>query len=132
MTEFDEVLAAEQAKDGDALRQALSKVQVPATVLMRLLLEDWHDLHEDIVFDLGLMGEPSAVGVILKAVNIPFAHLVEWGNLHAFQRKCAYALARISTEESRAALEILARSTDPHIREYGEEGLSKWPLPFRG
>jgi hypothetical protein len=132
MTEFDDVLAAERAMDGEALRQALSKVEVPASVLMRLLLEDWHDLHEDIVFDIGLLGEPSAVAVILKAVNIPFGHLVDWGNLHAFQRKCAYALARISTEESRAALEILARSTDPHIREYGEEGLSKWPLPFRG
>ena len=132
MTDFDDVLAAEQARDGNALRQALSKTQVPASVLMRLLLEHWHDLHEDIVFDLGLLGEPSAVQVILKAANIPFAHLVEWSNLHEFQRKCAYALARIATEESRAALETLARSTDPHIREYGEEGLSNWPAPFRG
>ncbi len=132
MTDFDEVLAAERAKDGEALRQALSKAKVPASVLMRLLLDDWHDLHEDIVFDLGLLGEPSAVEAIQKAVNIPFGHLVEWGNLHAFQRKCAYALARIGTEESRVALETLARSTDPYIREYGEEGLSKWPLPFHG
>ena len=132
MTDFDEVLAAERAKDGEALRQALSKAKVPASVLMRLLLDDWHDLHEDIVFDLGLLGEPSAVEAIQKAINIPFGHLVEWGNLHAFQRKCAYALARIGTEESRVALETLARSTDSYIREYGEEGLSKLPLPFSG
>ena len=132
MTEHHAVLAAERAKDGAALRQALSTERVPAPVLIRLLLEDWHDLHEDIVFDLGLLGEPSAVGTILKAVNIPFGHLVEWGNLHAFQRKCAYALARIGTEESREALEILASSTDPNIRQYGEECLPKWPLPYRG
>ena len=132
MTDFDEVLAAERAKDGEALRQALSKAKVPASILMRLLLDDWHDLHEDIVFDLGLLGEPSAVEAIQKAINIPFGHLVEWGNLHAFQRKCAYALARIGTEQSRVALETLARSTDSYIREYSEEGLSKWPLPFRG
>ena len=132
MTEFNQVLAAERAKDGDALRQALSKAEVPASVLIRLLLDDWHDLHEDIVFDLGLLGEPSAVGAIQKAINVPFDHLVEWGNLHEFQRKCAYALAHIGTEESRVALETLARSTDEYIREYGEEGLSKWALPFRG
>src|SRR6185312_978824 len=110
MKDFDEVLAAEQAKDGEALRQALSKAKAPASVLMRLLLDDWHDLHEDIVLDLGLLGEPSAVEAIQKAINIPFGHLVEWGNLHAFQRKCASALARIGTEESRVALETLARS----------------------
>ncbi|WP_237710323.1 hypothetical protein, partial [Rhodanobacter fulvus] len=45
MTDFDEVLAAERAKDGEALRQALSKAKVPASILMRLLLDDWHDLH---------------------------------------------------------------------------------------
>ena len=132
MTEHDVVLSAERAKDGAALRQALSGTQVPAPVLVRLLLEDWHDLHEDIVFNLGLVGEPSAVGAILKAVNIPFGHLIEWGNLHEFQRKCAYALARIGTEESRKALETLARSTDPSIRQYGEECLPMWPLPYRG
>jgi HEAT repeat protein len=132
MANHSEVLAAERAKDGAALRQALSTEQVPAPVLVRLLLEDWHDLHEDIVVELGLLGEPSAVGAILKAISIPFGHLVEWGNLHEFQRKCAYALARIGTEESREALEMLARSTDPYIRQYGEECLPKWPLPYRG
>ena len=132
MTEFDDVLAAEQAKDGQALRQALSTIQVPASVLMRLLLENWHDLHEDLVFELGLLGDPSAVEVIQKAVYIRFEHLVQWGNLHEFQRKCTYALARIGTEESRAALEALARSTDPSVRKYGEECLQKWPLPLLG
>ena len=132
MTKNDVVLAAERAKDGAALRHALSGTQVPAPVLVRLLLEDWHDLHEDIVFNLGLIGEPSAVGAILEAINIPFGNLIEWGNLHEFQRKCAYALARIGTEESRNALETLTRSTDPFIRQYGEECLPMWPLPYRG
>ena len=114
------------------LREALSMGQVPAPVLVRLLLEDWHDLHEDIVFELGLLGEPSAVSAIQRAINIPFGHLVDWGNLHEFQRKCAYALARIGTEESREALKMLARSSDPYISQYGEECLPMWPLPYRG
>jgi len=113
MTGIDKVLAAMHARDGDALRVALSKADVTAQVLMPLLLEDWHDLHEDIIFDLGLISHPNAVDVILKAANIPFEHLLEGGNLHEFQRKCAYALARIATETSRAALETLALSEDP-------------------
>ncbi len=132
MSECQEVIAAEQVKDGVALRLALAGTKVPASVLIRLLLQDWHDSHEDIVFDLGLLGEPSAVDAIQKAANIPFNHLVVWSNLHEFQRKCAFALARIGTTESRAALESLAHSADPHIRECGKEGLSKWPLPFQG
>lgn len=57
------------------MREALSKTDVTAQVLMPLLLEDWLDLHESTVFDLGLTREPSAVEVIIKAANVPFLHL---------------------------------------------------------
>lgn len=100
--------------------------------LSRLLLEGSHESHEDIVFKLGLIGDPCAVEAIAKAVRIPFAHLLKWDNLHEFQRKCAYALARIGTPESRAVLESLAAETDPFLKEYGEEGLQNWPMPFNG
>jgi HEAT repeat protein len=106
-----------------------SASRVPA--LLELLVEEGHDRHEDIVFELGLMGDPRAVAAIAKAVKIPFVELVRWDNLREFQRKCAYALARIGTNESKAVLEEMARSSDPDIREYGEEGLSYWPLPFK-
>ncbi|MFJ4144760.1 HEAT repeat domain-containing protein [Pseudomonas sp. NPDC089734] len=97
-------------------------------LLTRLLLDDRHDHHEDFVFELGLLGDASAVPAIAKAVTIPFPSLVQWDNLHEFQRKCAYALARIGTAESRAVLELMTGSDDPYLREYGEEGLSRWPL----
>jgi hypothetical protein len=98
--------------------------------LSRLLLDDSHESHEDIVFELGLIGDPCAVSAIAKAVHISFAHLVKWNNLHEFQRKCAYALARIGTSESRAVLESLAAESDPFLKEYGEEGLENWPMSF--
>ena len=60
-----------------------------------------------------------------------FEKLVRWGNLHEFQRKCAYALARIGTDESLAVLHDMARSSDDYLREYGEEALNHWPLPHR-
>lgn len=59
------------------MRVELSKADVTAQVLMLLLLDDWHDLHEDIIFDLGLIGDPNAVDVILKAANISFEYLLE-------------------------------------------------------
>lgn len=98
------------------------------STLTRLLLEETHERHEDIVFELGLLGDATAVPAIAQAVNIPFASLVRWGNLQEFQRKCAYALARIGTPESRAVLEHMASSADPDIQAYGEEGLARWPL----
>jgi len=102
-----------------------------APLLIELLARGEHERHEDIVFELGLIGAPTAVDAILKAAQEPFAYLEEWGNLHEFQRKCAYALARIGIAESRTALEQLASAADPYLREYGEEGLEHWPMPFR-
>lgn len=102
-----------------------------APLLIELLTRGEHERHEDIVFELGLIGDPGAVNAILEAAKKPFAYLEEWGSLHGFQRKCAYALARIGTTESRTALEQLASAADPHLREYGKEGLEHWPLPFK-
>lgn len=94
--------------------------------LSELLLDDSHEFHEDIVFELGLIGDPCAVSAIAQAVQIPFGHLVKWNNLHEFQRKCAYALANIGTPESRFVLEALASQSDPFLQEYGREGLEHW------
>lgn len=130
MEENDALLSACLAKDNDALRDAMaqSSKKESAALLAQLLLEDWHDSHEDIVFQLGLIGDPCAIAAIAKAIVIPFHHLVEWDNLHEFQRKCVYALARIGTAESLTTLEIIAQHPDPQLQTYGKEGLQKWPL----
>ena len=102
-------------------------------LLIELLTRDGHERHEDIVFDLGILGDPSATPAIAKAAETTFQYMVRWQNLHdvhEFQRKCAYALARIGTPESRKILEHLAHHSDPHLREYGREGLSNCPMPF--
>ncbi|WP_155518302.1 HEAT repeat domain-containing protein [Ralstonia solanacearum] len=102
-----------------------------APLLIELLGRGGHERHEDIVFELGLIGDPAAVNAVEKAAGDPFPYLEEWGNLRELQRKCAYALARIGTAESRAALERLAKHSDPYLREYSQEGLEHWPLPFK-
>lgn len=121
-------------KDEDAFSEAIRNVEDEALLVplySKILLEDWHQMHEDIVFDLGLIGDPRCVESIFKATTIQFKYLVEWQNLHEFQRKCAYALARVATEESKEALQTLSNHADPYIREYGKEGLVKWPLPYK-
>jgi HEAT repeat protein len=110
----------------DASPEGAKKV----TLLIELLVEEGHERHEDIVFELGLTGDPGAVPAIAKAIKIPFQELVRWGNLHEFQRKCVYALARIGSDESRAALQEISHSQDERLRQYGEEGLSRWPMPY--
>ena len=122
-------------QDCDELRDAVNAVKrdfAAAPLLALILLEDWHDSHEDIVFELGLIGNPGVVGAIASAVTTQFQSLIEWGNLHEFQRKCAYALARIGTDESRIALEKMVRSEDPYLRQVGQEGLDHWPMPYVG
>ena len=137
MASTQELLDLEQAvaeHDADALWSlvpALDGCSEAVPLLSELLLAHWHQSHEDIVFTLGLIGDLRAVNSIAKAVLRPFESLVKWNNLHEFQRKCAYALARIDTPESRAALEELAQHSDPHLKEYGVEGLGKWPIPYR-
>ncbi|MFZ2991214.1 HEAT repeat domain-containing protein [Ideonella sp.] len=94
--------------------------------LSKLLLDDSHEFHEDIVFELGLIGDRCAISAIAQAVQIPFEHVVNWNNLHEFQRKCAYALANIGTPESRSVLEALASQSDPYLQKYGREGPEHW------
>ena len=132
--DLNDLRKAIEGKDAEALWSIVPALkQCPASVplLSSLLLDDWHESHEDIVFTLGLIGDARAIGAIEQAVTVPFRSLVKFGNVPEFQRKCAYALARIATEESRLALERLAGHPDTQLREYGAEGLQKWPLPYR-
>ncbi|WP_370663883.1 HEAT repeat domain-containing protein [Massilia forsythiae] len=102
------------------LLQALEATpEGPARVdlLTKLLVTEGHDRYEDTVFELGLIGARNAVPAIVKAANTPFQEFIRWGNLQEFRRKCAYALARIGTDESRAALQGMANSSDVDLRE---------------
>lgn len=133
MNDHNDLHAALQSKDIDALWSALAQIskREGAPFLAKALLADWHESHEDIVFELGLIGDPRTTESVAEASLTTFEYMVKWDNLHEFQRKCAYALARIGSEESRAALGALAKHSDPHLRGYGEEGLRHWPLPYR-
>ena len=69
MSNHDELDAALQSRDIGALWGALGRMSKrdSAPFLARVLLEDWHDAHEDIVFELGLIGDPRTTDAIAKA-----------------------------------------------------------------
>lgn len=129
MEAIEQIAEALTGRDPDALREAVWNVNrdyAAAPLLAHALLEDWHDSHEDIVLELGLIANPHVTESIAQAATMRFESLVQWGNLHEFQRKCAYALAKIGTEESRLALEKLCRVSDPELAKFGQEGLQHW------
>ncbi|MBS0309385.1 MAG: HEAT repeat domain-containing protein [Proteobacteria bacterium] len=133
MCEHYVLRSALQSKDIEALWQALAQLpkREGAPYLAEALLANWHESHEDIVFELGLIGDSRTSKSVAQAAQTTFDYMVSWGTLQEFQRKCAYALARIGSEESREALQALTKHSDPNLREYGEEGLQHWPLPYR-
>ena len=67
---YEKAEFALRAKDSAAFWVALAGVdaQITAPLLAKLLLEDWHEEHEDIVFELGLIGENCATSAIAQAV----------------------------------------------------------------
>ncbi|WCD77873.1 hypothetical protein [Pseudomonas sp. TUM22785] len=133
-TALDLFHSAVHAREIDAVLKSLASLndQATAPLLAKLLLEHWHEAHEDIVFELGLIGEPGTTAAIARAAEMRFEYLIDWDSLHVFQRKCAYALARIGTTESKVALELVAKHSDPMLREYGQKGLDHWPIPYKG
>lgn len=130
---YEKAEFALRAKDSAAFWTALAGVdaQTTAPLLAKLLLEDWHEEHEDIVFELGLIGENCATSAIAQAAQKNFEYLIRWGNLEEFQRKCAYALARIGSGDSKVALELMAQQFDTGLGKYAEEGLRHWAVPVK-
>ena len=87
---FSALAAAVNKQNCDELLDAVNMVNQDfevAPLLAQILLEDWHDSHEDIVLELGLIGNPTVVDAIASAAKTKFLALVEWGNLHEFQTR---------------------------------------------
>ena len=95
-------------------------------IFCRLLSGDWHQQHEDLVFELGQIGDARAVEPIFCALNTDFPYLTEWGNLESFQRKCTWALADIGDVRAKARLEELSRSSNEVLAGYAVERLDAW------
>lgn len=103
---------------------AIHEGDARAPLLIELLGRTGHERHEDIVFERGVIGPPA---LFRRLHGRQLAHaptLRNGGNLHEFQRKCAYALARIATSDARVALEQMAKSSAPICANTARKGWS--------
>lgn len=122
-----------KAKDTSKVEDVLSNVWefglreefVPH--LISLLQADWHYRHEDIALALQGLKDNRATEALNKTAHKKFEYLA-YDDSYALSRKCTWALADIGTQESKSALEEIARSDDKTIAGYASRRLERWEL----
>lgn len=125
------VRSAVNQKDGDSLGFAMVLVytkEVFSTALLPILepilVEGWHQSHEDIAFLLQKLKSPTSAKWLFRAATMTFDYL-EYDEFFALARKCMWALAAINTAESVAMIQQLATSDNEVVREHAEEQLER-------
>ena len=84
-------------------------------LICKLITEDWHEEHEDLVSSLQDLKDERSIDAIKIALNMDFPYLRRWSNEDAFHRKCTWALADIGTEKAREVLKQLSNSDDSEL-----------------
>lgn len=80
-------------------------------IFCRLLTENWHHSHEDIVMLLEEIKDPASVEILYEtAIKIP-SH----DDGRSLAKKCIWALGTINTKSSREKLLLLKKLNDPVI-----------------
>jgi hypothetical protein len=82
-------------------------------VFCKLLKEDWHYMHEDIIMMLEDIKDPDSIPCIYE-ISLRVSEFVEGLSL---AKKCIWALGAINTVNAREKLKLIAHSNDPEIRE---------------
>lgn len=94
------------------------------SLLNALLLLPNHKKHEDIARLLQQHHDPSSVQSLETAAQLDFDYLA-WDENRALARKCMWALASINSDEAWTAIEKLAGSEVPMIKEWANEQLDR-------
>jgi hypothetical protein len=87
-------------------------------ILCRLIDDEWHYCHEDIVSALEAIqtGDRDTVNALYQAsVFVP--HYLEYDESRALAIKAIWALGRIASEAANEKLLSLTQSSDPKLRE---------------
>lgn len=93
-------------------------------ILLRLIDEDWHYCHEEIVSTLQTWPTPDTVEALFRATQwIPKS--LEYDDNRALAVKAIWALGKIPGTEAEKKLEILARSENTILRKNAVEQLER-------
>lgn len=96
-------------------------------ILIRLIQEPWHQMHEDIASTLQWdIPSPKAIEVLYKTALTKFDYL-DFDEAYALAVKCIWALGDINTPESMEKLELLAESKNKIIRKNAKAQLKRHP-----
>jgi hypothetical protein len=79
-----------------------------------LLLETWHEKHEDILMTLKAIKDPASIPFIVESINMKLSYYV--GN--DIPQKAIWALRAINTPEAIKEIEKLTHSKDTFTREH--------------
>ncbi len=88
-----------------------------------LLVQDWHEQHENIVYFLEKMASVSSVSYLMRAIDSHYEYL-QWDTNCAFERKCIWTLGLIGNSEAISVLQKLKESQPP-ISSYADEQLKR-------
>jgi len=93
-------------------------------ILRRLIDEDWHNCHEEVVSALQNWPTPDSVDALFRATQwIPKS--LEYDDARALAVKAIWALGKIPGPEAEAKLEMLARSENTILRQNAVEQLER-------
>ncbi|MBO9464330.1 hypothetical protein J7443_03735 [Tropicibacter sp. R15_0] len=127
--------AAYGVQDSDAFEDAWIRVchlgrieshSPLADLIIRVLREDWHTRHEDLVQSIHWDRVAGAEEILeYRTEHFP-AYLKRLDNGYALARKCTWALADIGGARAHRALKRIANREDPVIAEFAEKRLRNW------
>ena len=100
--------------------------QVHCSDLEALLVESWHNQHEEVarVLQLKVHCECS-VESLSQAIANKYEYLFEQDDYYPFVRKCFFAMGSLKTEHARKELVKYISDPDPTIQDLAQEQLAR-------
>ena len=93
-------------------------------VFSRLILEGWHERHEDIASILQRMKDPNSVEALFQAIYKQYDYL-NYDDSYAFEIKCIWALGDIGNNAAKEKLICLSKSDNEIISENAKKQLQR-------
>lgn len=129
---LEELKALQTSRDGATLDYLITLAyrigftDAIGRLLSKLLLEDWHEAHEEIARILQFKVKiPESMDDMEQAMRLKFKYLIERDNYFPFVVKCMYAIADLNTDASKSKLQTLAVSEDDSIRKAAQWQLDR-------
>ena len=93
-------------------------------ILNNLLVENWHNKHEDLVYLLERIHDSKSIDFLIKAMNLDLDYL-SWDDNYSFERKIIHAIYHIGGKKAHEYLDYLCLSSNQIIKETAMKQLKK-------